>query len=90
MPHICRRSKLKTVKSNINSENYVEKHIRPVIAIFSQNRSYTFREDNPHVYTSRETVNWKQENDNLCMNWPPQPQDINIIENIWKTLKIKL
>ena len=81
------------VEGNINSRKYTEvldEHLWPVIAKLPPDRAYIFQEDNATVHTSRETTQWKQENQIPGMTWPPQSPDINIIENVWKTLKLKL
>ena len=33
---------------------------------------------------------WKIENNLDCLNWPSQSPDINIIDNVWRILKIRL
>jgi hypothetical protein len=35
-------------------------------------------------------VQWKQENNILGMTWPAQSPAINVIENIWRYMKIRL
>ena len=32
----------------------------------------------------------ERENELNCLNWPYQSPDLNIIENVWRTIKIKL
>ena len=49
-----------------------------------------FQDDNAPAYASRETKRWKQENNIKCMAWPSQPPDLNIIENVWHTINIRL
>jgi hypothetical protein len=51
---------------------------------------YIFQDDNAPCHASRRAVQWKRENKLNCLNWPSQSSDLNIIENVWRTIKIKL
>ena len=42
----------------------------------------------PH--TSQLTRQWKIDNNISAISWPAQSPDINIIENLWRTVKSKL
>jgi hypothetical protein len=45
---------------------------------------------NAPVHASMETTHWKQENNIKCMTWPFQSPDLKIIENVWRTINIRL
>ena len=81
------------VQGNINSRKYIEvldNQLWPVLARHFPTDDYLFQEDNAPVHTSRETKRWKTENNIKTMTWPSQSPDINIIENVWRTIKIRL
>ena len=42
------------------------------------------------MHVSRRTNKWKAENNIETLQWPSQSPDINIIENVWRTIKVKL
>jgi hypothetical protein len=84
---------LEPVFGNIVSEKYIEcldQNLWPVIARNFQEGGYIFQEDNAPLHTSRKTTLWKNYNNIRCMSWSSQSPDINIIENFWRTFKIKL
>lgn len=84
---------LTEVEGNINSEKYVsllDEHLWPVIVKNFQNKPWLFQEDNCPVHRSTRSRQWKETNNINCLNWPSQSPDINIIENLWRTIKHKL
>lgn len=81
------------VDGNLNSTKYIELldfHLWPVIAKVFGNRPFIFQDDNATPHCSRQTNTWKQENGIQKFNWPAQSPDLNIIENVWRCIKIKL
>ena len=81
------------VDGNLNSTKYIElldNSLWPVIVKVFGNRPFIFQDDNATPHSSRQTNIWKTENGIPKFNWPAQSPDLNIIENIWRCIKIKL
>ena len=81
------------IEGNINSNKYInilDQNLWPVIAKCFDTDQWIFQDDNAPVHQSIQTISWKNENRINCLQWPSQSPDLNIIENIWRYIKIRL
>ena len=83
---------LVSVDGNIDSQNYTEildVNLWPVVAKYFVQKYFISQDDNAPAHSSKFTRNWKIKNVIPGMTWPAQYPDLNIIENVWRTI-IKL
>jgi hypothetical protein len=78
---------LEPVMENIDSEKCIEcldQNVWPVIAKkFPEGQC-------PNTHLKKNIPEKKKRNNVNCMSRPSQSPDINIIENVWRTIKLKL
>jgi hypothetical protein len=70
------------ITGNMNSEKYIntlDEFLWPVVTKQFGNSSFIFQDDNAPCHASTD-----------CLDWPSKSPEINIIENVWHILKIRL
>ena len=87
------RGILLPVNGSITSEKYCQVlqdgHL-PVTEWYYDDGNFIFVQDNASCHNSSDTKNWLDGHQISVSQWPPQSPDINIIENIWKWMKLEL
>ena len=79
------------INGNMNSVKYIEtldNHLWSVVAKNFGNSAWIFQEDNAPCCLSRQCNAWKADNNIPILSCPAQSPDIDVIENVWKVLKI--
>ena len=80
------------LQTHINAQIYkntVQDHVVPIIQNSGFNRA-TFMQDNAPCHKAKVVMSYLIEQDFEIMDWPPQNPDLNPIENLWKTLGVKV
>ena len=76
------------VDGNIDSHkcvNILETSLWPVVSKYFTWKRWIFQDENAPVHWSSFTQEWKEK---INITWPAQSPDINIVENIWKVMKL--
>ena len=80
------------LQTRVNAQiykNIVQDHVVPIIQNSGFDRA-TFMQNNAPCHKAKVVMSYLSEQDFGIMDWPPQTPDLNPIENLWKTLGVKV
>ena len=80
------------LQTRVNAQiykNIAQEHVMPIIQNSGFDRA-TFMYDNAPCHKAKVLMSYLSEQDFETMDWPPQNPDLNPIENLWKTLGVKV
>lgn len=83
--------RLYRVNSNLNAQGYIsslEEALLPTISLLNIPLSYIkYQHGGAKCHTAKITEAWLKTNNIETLPWMPHSPDLNIIENLWATLK---
>ena len=86
--------KIYKIDGNMNSEKYIElleKYVlKDLIELGYPLSDVVFVQDNATCHTSIKTQEYLKSCSLTSLPWPPQSPDMNIIENVWNCLDVKI